>query len=401
MAASSMQAGRLIRERFGSDLELFIIDLFLLGVLSVPLTTAGLIFILSRGHPTQFLHSDPRVGFHPGPAFRGTLNIIWVCMSTIFTCVYISVHSDVPDESKAQTFSDSMKIADKSTRSPRVLRAFGTIWRVISKPVPKRVLWMLFNVFAPELVVFVAVLELMSARDGARFMREHNQIPWSTKLAFFADMGGFEWEEAGEGNKRRHFRTGLEFLEWFRDTRKDLRLANKVLDADFLEQEIDDKCKANMVLKVFTLLQASWLLVETIIRLAEGRAVSELEVTTCAYIFCTMIAYCCWLHKPYNVGRRVLIRESTFKRVALSAPPSPAYRHVSLHDPTVTVAPMGHLLAFHRDHTQYRQVPDLQVPKLPATIYDGARFSPFNRSYRNPSLAWPRECYDILVLEKY
>lgn len=316
--------------------------------------------------------------------------------------LYISVHADVPDESKAQEFSESMETTNIPTRMPRVfLLAFGTIWRVISKPLPKRVLWMLFNVFAPELVVLVAVLELISARDGARFMREHKQTPCSMKLAFFADMGGFEWEEAGEGNQPRHFRSGLEFLIWFRETRKDLRLADKVLDADFLEREIDDKSKANMVLKVFTLLQASWLLVETIIRLAEGRAVSELEVTTCAYIFCTMIAYCCWLHKPYNIGRRVLLREGTFKCVAPSAPPSPAYHPVPLYEPTATVAPMGHFLAFLRDHTAKQYGPDLPVPKLPATIYDGARFSPFNRSYRNPSIAWPRECYNKLVPEKY
>lgn len=170
------------------------------------------------------------------------------------------------------------------------------------------------------------------------------------KLTFFADVGGFEWEGAGEGNKRRHFRSGLEFLEWFRKARKDPRLADKVLDADFLEREIDDKSHANMVLKVFTLLQASWLFVETIIRLVEGQAVSELEVTTCAYIFCTMIVYCCWLHKPYGVGRRVL-RENTFKCIAPSAP-NRAYHLVPLHEPTATITPMVYLAAaFFSDHT--------------------------------------------------
>lgn len=68
---------------------------------------------------------------------------------------------------------------------------------------------MLFNVFAPELVVLVAFLERRITRDAVKFMRSRGQDDWNMKLAFFADMGGFQLDAGAP------FCSGLAFLKWF------------------------------------------------------------------------------------------------------------------------------------------------------------------------------------------
>lgn len=152
-------------------------------------------------------------------------------MSTIFTCVYVSVHVDVSDHQKAEIFAKALedgnvdKLRRYATLYPTTLpshhslinrirlpalmrRGFAELWRFTAQTQCRRVLWMLFNVFAPELVVFVAILELSSARSAAVFMRRHVCTRWSLQLAFFADMGGFQLEDGTV------FHNGLEFMRW-------------------------------------------------------------------------------------------------------------------------------------------------------------------------------------------
>ena len=142
--------GRLIRKHIGSNaLELHVFYLFLLALLSIPLTIVGLVIIFRHSHPTDFSPSDNRLGFTSSPDFRGTLDIVWSCMSTIFTCVYVSVHVDVPDLMKANEVSQQLLAESRGIRH-RFLVVFAAIWRSTAKPLYKRIAWMLFNVFAPE-----------------------------------------------------------------------------------------------------------------------------------------------------------------------------------------------------------------------------------------------------------
>lgn len=59
-------------------------------------------FALWGGHKISFPDDDPHVGYQPGGTSRGTLNLVWSCLSTIFICLYASVHTSVPNSNAAK-----------------------------------------------------------------------------------------------------------------------------------------------------------------------------------------------------------------------------------------------------------------------------------------------------------
>ncbi|GJE84064.1 hypothetical protein PsYK624_001390 [Phanerochaete sordida] len=383
-----MHAGtRFLRVHYGADFEFLLLYLVLLALIAVPLTSISIVAVLRHGQPTQFPPSQPHVGFVAGPDYRGTMNIIWVCMSTIFTCVYLSVHVNVPDKWNAEQFSHLLehKCGPKSL-PPRTLRVWvAPLWRFTAIPICRRVFWMIFNIFAPQLVALVAVMERCSAKDALTFMRSRGQNDWTMQLAFFADMGGFELDDGTP------FRDGLSFLEWFAKL-QDEREAGATLDVVPLVSEINDRCNADIVLKALTCSQAAWLMVETVVRFAEAKAVSELEITTCAYIVCTLFDYICWFEKPYNVGGRVTIREkyilprrSDENLSSQEHPPTPS-RPCS----TVTSESNPSLLPLaHRGRPMLKPQKSERVPlHLPIKLFPGSRFTPFNRSFLRPDTSW-------------
>ncbi|EKM59106.1 uncharacterized protein PHACADRAFT_181110 [Phanerochaete carnosa HHB-10118-sp] len=310
-------------------------------------------------------------------------------MSTIFTCVYLSVHIDVPDQSKAKEFVEALRDMPKNwTR--RTVRHLVPLWHLTARPLCRRVFWMVFNIFAPELVILVAILERRSASDGVKFMRSRGRDDWNVKLAFFADMGGFELDDG------THFRDGLSLLKWF-DNLQRTHDEGIMLNIDPLVEEISNRCNADLVLKVFTCLQALWLLVETSVRLVERKAVSKLEITTCAYIFCTIFAYACWLQKPYGVEGRVTIRDKYIvprNGHALPQQSSPLSRNRSysiLHtsEPAPSLTPLVYTGSLMMGSQKTESTPTY----LPIMIFPGARFTPFNRSYLHPDASWPLGCH--------
>lgn len=422
-------AGGILKNVLKNDLEFLVLYLLLISLSSIPISVGILIGVLRRGRDTQFSDSNPRLGFTPGPSTRGTMNIVWLCMSTIFTCVYVSVHIDVRDKDKVGAFANMLedsargstdehspspddlpppmsytpsndveKVSDDAPDDkldgdsssvdrnsistpeihiplPRLLRrGCAALWRFFAHAQCRRIFWMLFNVFAPELVVFVAVLERISASDGVQFMRERKQ-KWNVQLAFFADMGGFEIAEGtfvgrkGKLTKTKRFRNGLQLMKWV--TKYDVHFK-----ADILAKQIDDRCKANRVLKVFTCTQAAWLFVETILRLVQKKPVSELEVATCSYIFCTLITYCCWMHKPYDVHHSITIRQEWLMRPDRVA-----------SDATAIEVQGGPIDSEIKTAGQVEDTERSQT-KLPSMIYPQARFTPFNRAYRHPGHSW-------------
>ena len=423
---------------FGADQEFIVLYFLALGVTAFPSTLVGLAIILLQGHTTDFSSSNPRLAFVSSPESRGTLNLITACLSTIFTCVYVSVHVDVPDSSKVHRFLQGLHTGRGWVRKiPSVLlKCFSYACLLTTKPLFRRILWMLFNAFAPELVVFIAVMERISAKDGVKFMQSRGQEKWSMKLAFFADMGGFELEDG------TYFSSGRDFLEWFDGVwSKDPDIT---VDVARIEDEIDDRSKADIVLKLWTVMQAVWLLVQTVVRLVERKAISELEVTTCAFILCAVVIYGCWLHKPYNVNKRVVLRDNMLKtrqsecnrrlseaststlgtaidasRFHLELPvfnsgsldwldaasdasssPSP---HSGVPSPTQPLHPFDATDESTPDADNEPTEGKVQseaasIPcGIPIMLYANARYTPLNRAFLRPDWAWPSECLKFEV----
>lgn len=271
----------------GQNFQHFLPILLLIGVSAVPVSVIMIVLVFKHGHTSAFPPGDPHVGWTKGPDSRGTFNIIWLCATTIFTSVYVTVHIDVP--------RDDAKDGEPRETTWKILKVYSWLWRKI-KPNLRKAYWVVFNIFAPELMVFVAFCERESAKSGVAFMHGCEQTTWMLRHAFFADMRGFK-DKLPKPQRGQQFSTGFSFYEWY--------VGKNCPSLDFkeIERDIKDKSKKDTLLKVFAIFQAAWFIVETIERFAQHQPVSPLEITTCSYIVCAIITQFCWLRKPYGVNR--------------------------------------------------------------------------------------------------
>lgn len=268
-------------ERFVSTRHLLrhIIVLALLMVLT--LCTSIIVYVLAihYGHPTQSSPSDPRVGFQGDAGGRDTMDIISSCASTLITCVYSSVHFDVP-RSEAHRLGLFSKLRSKDF--------WLELWAKVT-------FWLL-GIFSPEMLVLHAFYEYMIVKRDVAWMRAHGHAEWSLRLAFAADMGALV-TESGAG-----VRSGFAL--------HDLLLRNHepgAFDCKALEYELADRTKADALFKVLTTLQICRFFLGTVARWVEKLPIAPLETVTCAYVGCTLVYYVLWFHKPYNVNEHVVV----------------------------------------------------------------------------------------------
>ncbi|KAE8444728.1 hypothetical protein EG329_014288 [Mollisiaceae sp. DMI_Dod_QoI] len=175
---------------------------------------------------------------------------------------------------------------------------FQIVWR--------KVKWMLLTLILPEFFVGKALQDFTRAKKSATYLKDvasNSGIIWTATHGFYADMGGFvlkaRQESDGENVPAPIFLncTSLQFA-CTGNTRGD-KLIEKI--PDISEKEIQDKSKGDFFVKATAVIQASWMIVQTIVRGAKGLAVSQLEIAVLAYSACTIITYILCLDKPQNV----------------------------------------------------------------------------------------------------
>lgn len=365
---------RLLRDILGSRQELVVLQLSISTFAAAAFALCALGIVFRGGAPTQSSLPERHVSFVPGPTTRGTVNLISSCVTTIFNCVYVSVHVDLPSSTKSTEFRAEW---EGISIPKHLLDVFFSLWDLSTNPLVRRVLWMLFNIDAPEIVMYVAMLEYQSATAGKRFMHAIEDTGWTMTHAFFADMGGFEVEDnEGDGQV---FSTGEEFYKWRLDH------PDFVLDLEAISAEIADRSKSSGLLKMMTCTQASWLVVQTVMRLVDGIPVSELEILTCAYITCALVVYGFWWHKPYDVRRRVVLRP----------PKRPGRPFTSASSGTLSSgSPGGPPLSkpFPCRDPAAEGIPNSPSSKATARVpwspYEKPRTTPFNRAFDDPDSSW-------------
>lgn len=210
-------------------------------------------------------------GWYSAPNYRSTIEILWSCLITIFLCCWAAVHPDIP--------------APQATSTQQYL---------------DRTICLLIGVVAPEIFIYLALAQRSEARDimqGA--VASKSKEKWSITHCFFEVMGGFgvRWNSYGniDPNGSNISYLGAETIRgYIRDGRVNPKLW-------ITEKEIRDKGKADGLIKIVTLSQILWLLVQSIARLIQGLPLTTLEVSTLAYIPCAASIYWLWWDKPYEV----------------------------------------------------------------------------------------------------
>ncbi|KAJ8606775.1 hypothetical protein MRB53_040701 [Persea americana] len=112
--------------------------------------------------------------FVTSPDVRGTLDILWLCLSTLLLCTYSIQHLTLPPQCRPQTMMQK--------------------YRVLRNTYLRNVTWMLLTLFFPELIWSMAWTERRAAYRNAKQMRssaDADGVEWSPSHSYLANMGGF------------------------------------------------------------------------------------------------------------------------------------------------------------------------------------------------------------------
>ncbi len=271
---------------------------------------------------TDFVH-----GWRSADCGRGTIDIVWSCLGTIFLCVWTAIHLPVPPYSGNWQLSKRAKFGRSN-----VLPAF-------------------ISVIAPESLAFVAVIGLLKARRNRAILRRTIDEKMSLAHGFFLDMGGFclrlpaeeylqisgndiiRAADAPLGPEPPQIRdvlmypTGLASDPWrcveahAAGHGQDVAVASSSSNESAVnsgggvvprmshprwfdelklisQEQVNNSAKSDTLTKMITCMQALWFATQVITRLCQHRAITLLEVSTLAYVFCAVTAYAAWWKKP-------------------------------------------------------------------------------------------------------
>lgn len=216
---------------------------------------------------------------------RGTSDILWSCLATIFLCVWTAMHLPVPYYRGQQPLSMRQKIV-RSGIGPAVI-----------------------SIIAPEFLAFTAVCELTKSWLGRGVIRRLAQTDWTLTHHFFLDMGGI----CLRSPSGRYLQIGSEdVVKALKRSRSHSKQTKDhpawVLELTKLtEDEVKDLAKSDTLSKLITCGQALWLVTQVVSRVCQHQAVTLLEVSTCAYVSCALLSYAAWWKKPQGCTSPIMI----------------------------------------------------------------------------------------------
>jgi hypothetical protein len=120
-------------------------------------------------------------GYVSSPETRGTLDIVWTCVATLLLCTWTVLHLNVPIE--------------VSSKGPAQIICHQVYL------VARKLQWMFITLMAPEVILGMALMGLLSARRTTREMLKYARedgVPWTLTHSFLANMGGYAIEFGDE-----------------------------------------------------------------------------------------------------------------------------------------------------------------------------------------------------------
>ena len=252
-------------------------------------------------------------GFVTADCARGTIDILWSCLTAIFLSIWTVIHLPIPcfDVERPDNFR--------------------------RKVVRSRVGTSLMALFAPEFMLFMALAEIIAAYPAKKKLQKLS-IDVNLTHGFFLEMGGFCLRTPGGRCHQLRIQdienatTASETATETRDTLTALDTVTETEDAiiasdtagkikDTLlhseewirelklvkESDIEDLAKSDSIEKLLASFQGLWVLTQVISRIYQHHALSLLEVTTSAYICCAVGIYAFWWKKPQNCSVPIMI----------------------------------------------------------------------------------------------
>jgi hypothetical protein len=215
---------------------------------------------------------DGKQGWYSAPNYRGTLDIVWPCLLTIFLCCWNAIHPGVPHP-----------------KSTWLQRWFD------------RIICLFLSTIAPETFVWFAYRERLWAKAGyEELVTIMGRKNWSMAHGFYAQMGGFAVKLISE-DLGHNLSCEIGYVQ-ADSIRRYLEQGGLNPNTWITEQEIQNKGKSDSLGKSLTILQLSWLLFQCSARLVQHLPLTTLEISTLAYIPCALVIYYLWWDKPYEIN---------------------------------------------------------------------------------------------------
>jgi hypothetical protein len=276
------------------------------------------------------------VNFVSSPDSRGTLDILWSSLFTIFACTWTIQHLNVPEQREGRD------------------RGWKGDLKWMLKGVYTSVKWMLLTMVAPEFVIGKACADLMQAKEDLQELlkfAEDDHVPWTLAHTYYANMGGFVVRSrVGEnillgphvGDATDHTDTTasaehrprapdaidiakLDHSDPGSSPAKEMPGYDDIPDQDSLfyldaqalcklrrtkiipklpsitEGELEDKSKNDSFVKAIAIVQISWATLQIIARTARKLPISQLELAVLAFAACAVVIYGLYWTKPKGI----------------------------------------------------------------------------------------------------
>jgi len=233
------------------------------------------------------------------PTSRGTITILFSCAAALCLCVWTGVHLNVePIEHRRKKIGSQF---------------LG------------KLIWALIALFAPDIVLSVALHQFLVAWEYRRAVNDLSKkkkkmatdgAPKPKKLklgmAFFAVMGGFCGEVNTVDGPRWDSLGVVTLCHW--RTMESIR--------EYSLSEIKDKSKASAVAKTLACVQTAWLLLQCFGREAERLHITLLELNTAVHIVLAIVMYGIWWEKPLDIRQSIPFDRS---RLGIENSPTTVY----------------------------------------------------------------------------
>ena len=223
--------------------------------------------------------NEPHVGFRGSPSTRGTMSIVWTCIATVFSCVYVSLHCDIP----TNIFCYS-NYADST--------AFKRTYEYLTWFMSERGYVLIIGFLSPSLFLAQACDEYYYSCVGLRLMKKFDLGDWKFSQCFFAEMGGFSADDMAHEHHN-----SLDFYLWIQEKKEN----GIPININPSLGCIKERSGSNALLKVIAGIQIGWVLIQAIIRHIQFLPVSLFELVTCSHIACAVPTLFLWMNKPYNI----------------------------------------------------------------------------------------------------
>jgi hypothetical protein len=173
-------------------------------------------------------------------------------------------------------------------------------------------LYMFVALLAPELFACCALmdckralaLQLKVSKSLSVFsifpLSDRYKVPaWSRKQCYFVRMGGIAVQCASDPEGKPTNVDPEQLVEVFE---------SGILDWPTIhEPDIDDRSKADWIVKCIALMQIIWFTAQILGRAVQRLPVTTLELFTLGIVICTVVAYAAWWKKPFDIRKPLVI----------------------------------------------------------------------------------------------